>query len=149
MYVALTRSKGRVYLLHPTDEPSPFVEELIDREQEKVELLGRVSDRLLCPRCQGRSILRRVGEFGSFWSCLHYPLCDGRLHTCENCDDGALVSEDARTLVCSACETSAERCPQCREGRLILRTNRKAGTDFWGCSAWLPDGQGCHFTRDA
>jgi DNA helicase-4 len=149
MYVALTRSKGRVYLLHSTTEPSPFVEELLEREKGKVEVLGRVSDRLPCPRCKGRTILRREGEHGPFWSCMHFPQCDGRLEGCDSCEEGALVVVDLKWLECSGCKVRVESCPRCEKGLLKLRINGRDKTRFWACSKGRPDGTGCRFTRNA
>ena len=149
MYVALTRSKGRVYLLHSTSEPSQFVEELLEREKGKMEVLGRVSDRLLCPRCQGRTILRREGDGWVIWGCMHFPMCDGRLAACEGCNDGAMVAVDRQVMECSGCKTRVERCASCEEGHLKLRTNSRDKSKFWACSKWRADGTGCHFTRNA
>ena len=148
MYVALTRSKGRVYLLHSTSEPSQFVEELLEREKGKLEVLGRVSGRLPCPRCKGRTILRREGEFGAFWSCMHFPMCEGRLKACESCDDGALVAVDRKVMECSGCKTRVERCSRCEAGHLQLRVNGRDKSRFWACSEGRADGTGCRFTRN-
>ena len=149
MYVALTRSKGRVYLLHSTSEPSQFVEELLEREKGKLEVLGRVSDRLPCPLCKGRTILRREGEWGSFWSCMHFPHeCEGRLKACESCDDGALVAVDRKVMECSGCKTRVERCSRCEAGHLQLRVNGRDKSRFWACSEGRADGTGCRFRRN-
>ena len=148
MYLALTRSKGRVYLLHSTSEPSPFVEELLECEKGKMEVLGRVSDRLLCPRCQGRTILRREGDGWVIWCCMHFPMCDSRVAACEGCNDGAMVAVDRQVMECSGCKTRVERCARCKEGHLKLRTNSRDKSKFWDCSKWRADGTGCPFTRN-
>jgi DNA helicase-4 len=148
MYVALTRSRGRVYLLHSTNEPSQFVEELLEREKGKLEVLGRVSDRLVCPRCQGRTILRREGENGAFWSCMHFPMCEGKLKACDSCHEGALVAVDRKVMECNGCKTRIERCPRCEAGHLKLRTNSRDQSKFWACSEGRPNNEGCRFTRN-
>jgi DNA helicase-4 len=148
MYVALTRSKGRVYLLHSTSEPSPFVEELLDREKGKLEVLGRVSDRLLCPRCQGRTILRREGDGWVIWGCMHFPMCDGRLAACEGCNEGAMVAVDRQVMECNGCKTRVQRCPRCEAGHLKLRTNSRDKSKFWACSEGRPNNEGCRYTRN-
>ena len=149
MYVALTRSKGRAYLLHSTNEPSPFVEELLEREKGKLEVLGRVSDRLLCPRCLGRTILRREGDGWVMWSCMHFPACDGKLSACESCGDGALAVVDRQVCECSNCKTRVQRCPRCEQGHLKLRTNGRDGSRFWSCSESRPNNEGCRYKRNA
>jgi DNA helicase-4 len=148
MYVALTRSRGRVYLLHSTTQPSPFIEELLEREAENVEQLGHISEQLPCPGCGGHTILRRHGQYGAFWGCTNYPQCDGRLVACDRCNEGALVVVDRNTLQCNHCQASVERCPKCTDGRLLLKTNRAGGTSFLGCSEWRANKQGCDYTRN-
>ena len=148
MYVALTRSRGRVYLLHSTSEPSPFVEELLEREKGKLEVLGRVSDRLLCPNCQGRTILRREGDGWVIWGCMHFPMCDGRLAACQGCKEGAMVAVDRQVMECNVCKTRVQRCPRCEAGHLKLRTNSRDKSKFWACSEGRPNNEGCRFTRN-
>jgi DNA helicase-4 len=147
MYVALTRSRGRVYLLHSSAQPSVFIEELLEREADHIEKLGHISVRLPCPNCGGRTIHRREGQYGQFWGCTNFPQCDGRLIACDRCREGALVLNNDKTLQCNHCRAKIERCPRCNDGHLILRTNRSAGTTFWGCSGWRPDKQGCDYKR--
>lgn len=147
MYVALTRSRGRVYLLHSATQPSPFIEEMLEREGEHIEQLGHISENLPCPNCGGHTILRRQGEHGPFWGCTNFPQCDGRLAACDRCNEGALVPADRNTLQCNHCEARMERCPKCTDGHLVLKTNRTNGTSFWGCSAWRADKTGCDYTR--
>jgi len=149
MYVALTRSRGRVYLLYPEKQPSTFVEELLQRDGANVEKIGKTSNRLLCPRCKGRTVSRREGEGYAFWSCMHWPQCDGRLDECPSCDEGAMVSVDTRVSECSACKSQLERCPKCAKGNLFLRKTKIGQSNFWGCSEWRADGSGCNYTRNA
>ncbi|MBU6159609.1 MAG: UvrD-helicase domain-containing protein [Myxococcales bacterium] len=147
MYVAITRSRGRVYLLHSSTQPSVFIEELLEREGDHIEKLGHISVKLPCPTCGGRTIHRREGQYGPFWGCTNFPQCDGRLVACDRCKEGALVLHEHKTLQCNHCKAKIERCPRCNDGHLILRTNRSAGTTFWGCSGWRPDKQGCDYKR--
>lgn len=57
-------------------------------------------------------------------------------------------STDAATPLVRQIGERQERCPQCRGGYLILRTNRQDGNRFWGCSNY---GRAlkCHYTRNA
>lgn len=41
-----------------------------------------------------------------------------------------------------------ERCPQCRSGHLVLRTNRRDGSRFWGCSNF-GRALNCRYIRNA
>lgn len=148
MYVALTRSRGRVYLLYPEDAASVFVMELLQREEPLLEVFGKITERLPCPMCQGRTILRRDNERGAFWTCLHFPRCDGRLEGCEHCKEGALVHLSPSEAECSACRVRVRRCPRCRDGLLRERRSRTSGSVFLGCTSWRSDGEGCTYTRN-
>jgi DNA helicase-4 len=148
-YVALTRAKKQVFLIVPADNASPFVEdELLSEEYASfVELLGEISERQLCPVCSGKTIKRRKGTFGSFWSCSHFPLCRGKLKACPKCRAGGLVrisSSFRSDYQCTDCREIVAGCPRCRDGNLIRR-NGPYGT-FWGCSNWS-GGEGCGFTQ--
>lgn len=146
MYVALTRSLGRTYLLFPEDTPSPFIEELISRNHGLVDGDGEIARTLTCPVCSGDTIRRRDGKYGAFWACLNFPQCEGRLATCPHCAVGALVAVAQNTLHCSECGSPAERCPRCGQGALIRRKSAKG--QFWGCSNWRQDASGCGYTRN-
>ena len=150
-YVALTRTKGRVYLMALTNRPSCFVQELLEPDYEAhIEILGDLSERYRCPECQGKTIRKKTGQYGDFWSCLNYPRCSGKLTACFACTDGVLEpqfdSGELRAFRCVACGEEPELCVECGDGFLRLKTGKYG--DFWSCSRWRKDDSGCSYTRD-
>jgi DNA helicase-4 len=151
-YVALTRTRGRVYLLAGSDRPSGFVQELLaDEYSDAIEVFGAKSERHRCPLCQGMTIRQKAGREGTFWACLHYPRCEGNLTICDACGEGAIEPEVTENRVvrfrCSRCPATAEVCPACGTGALLAR--RGPFGSFWGCSNWRRDESGCVFTKKA
>jgi ssDNA-binding Zn-finger/Zn-ribbon topoisomerase 1 len=125
------------------------VAELLDDGdlREHVETIGEISERHRCPACRGRTIRRTQGRYGAFWACSNYPLCDGKLDTCDRCREGALVAGDGSRAPfrCAACGHAVERCPRCAAGRLVERTSKHG--PFFACSRW-DGGAGCTYTRN-
>lgn len=70
-------------------------------------------EHIRCPLC-GAPMVQRQSKYGAFYGCSRYPACTG-----------------TRPL------SSGVRCPQCGEGELLERTDRR-GRRFWGCSRY-PD----------
>lgn len=147
-YVAMTRTRTRTYLVVPHDNVSPFVSDDLMGEElaEFVEIIGEVSARHRCPRCKERTIKRREGNYGTWWACTNWPICLGRLRTCTECKEGALIELDAGGR-CTHCGHEEVRCPRCHEGLLVSRTNRSSGQQFWACSTW-GGGAGCLYTQN-
>jgi len=153
-YVALTRTRGRVYLLVPENNPSAFVQELLDGPYEDhIELIGETSERYRCPVCHGRTIRRTQGTYGTFWACLHFPRCSGKLMECQECGVGVwepqLEAGRIREFMCTNCKMVQPACPdaECRVGVLVRRDGPHGS--FLGCSEWRRDGSGCNHTTNA
>lgn len=148
-YVALTRSRRRVYLLTKESQRSAFVEELLGPAYSAlVEADGSLGARVPCLACGGVLAQRVNATSGeTFWGCADYPYCDGKSKVCGVCQRGALVLNDFM-FRCSTpgCKNEAEMCPQCRQGSLVERSNRLDGSKFLGCSLW--QSTDCHYTRD-
>jgi DNA helicase IV len=149
-YVALTRSRNRVFLIGSAEEPSTFLQELREDEYAGwVEWVGRFSEVLRCPRCRGKTIRRMSGEHGTFWGCMNFPQCWGQLPACMKCEESALEPYLSRGEVahfaCTRCGERGERCGRCGKGALVLRKGSRGR--FFGCSTWKKDGTGCGYTR--
>ena len=72
-YVALTRSRGKVWLLVDRENCSNFVDEL--RGDEKVIMSPQITKVIgPCPLCGGKLMLRE-SETGNFYGCSNYPVC--------------------------------------------------------------------------
>ena len=119
-YVALTRTKNRVWLVTGTDSGYPgisrFVRELRKDNDGSAAFVFYSQDdagqTLLCPRCGG-VLLRRQGPNGDFVGCSNYPFCDK-------------TYRDVRIL------SDQKRCPSC-EGWLTRRRG-PSGEEFYGCT---------------
>ncbi|MGZ4957229.1 MAG: UvrD-helicase domain-containing protein, partial [Methylobacter sp.] len=103
-YVALTRARHHVYLITNGNNPSPFVRELIDNHYPILtdEFQGKgFQDQLAnipCSRCQTGYMVSRDSQYGSFFGCSQYPLCDHTQHACQWCGGG--LQNKGRFRVC-------------------------------------------------
>lgn len=123
-YVALTRTKGKVYLISGNPEsgtgPSPFIEELIGYGSSHMAIFAAEGEDpwnpALCPACgTGRLVIRRNSQTGeAFLGCTNYPFCN---KTYSHID----ILEDKI------------KCPQCG-GWMVRRKRKRDGRPFYGCS---------------
>ena len=133
-YVALTRTKNRVYLIVPKERPSSFVLELID-DYLQVVLHGDIDrnenkdnqDVKKCPICGYPLQLRYKQNYGlKLWMCTNEPeLCD-------------FMTNDL-----SGGQLSIIKCDQCRDGYLIVKPGKGDRPPFLGCTNYKHDGTGC------
>lgn len=141
-YVALTRTKNRVYIVTPQQRPSEFVRELA-ADYPNVMLRGKLDpqtgttgDIKRCPVCGYPLQLRYKPAYGlRLWICSNEPeICDFMTND--------LTGGDLPIIKCDAC----------RDGYLIVKRSKGKGTGepFLGCTNYKPDGTGCcrMMTRD-
>ena len=133
-YVALTRTKNRVYIVTPQQRPSEFVRELL-RDYPNVTLRGTLDEETdtptnvkSCPVCGYPLQLRYRKSYGlKLWICSNEPeICDFMTN---NLKGGSL---------------SILKCDQCRDGYLIVKEG--IGEPFLGCTNYKPDRTGCNRT---
>ena len=143
-YVALTRTKNRVYIVTPQLRPSKFILEIKDKFTNVI-LRGvelnpqKESDfRRKCPVC-GYPLQHRKGNFkflkgdGTLWMCSNDPEVCG------------FITNDIR-----GGRLSISKCPSCEDGYLIVKTIRNkdgedTGNRMLGCTNYKTDGTGCAF----
>lgn len=130
-YVALTRTRNRVWLVTGDDSGYPgmsmFVDELHGECDESTLVFyckDSADDSATCPRCGG-VLLKRRGEYGEFVGCSNYPFCDKRYR-------------DVRIL------EYKRRCPVCG-GWLTKRSRRDGSGEFFGCTNYPTY---CRYTMD-
>jgi len=131
-YVALTRTKNRVYLVTPQQRPSEFVLELL-RDYPNIVVRGEIklekssnTERNICPICGYPLQLRYKKSYGlRLWICSNEP---------EICD---FMTNDLKGN-----ELSILKCEQCRDGYLIVK--RGKNDMFLGCTNYHSDGNGCN-----
>ena len=131
-YVALTRTKNRVYIVTPQQRPSEFVRELV-KDYPNVTLRGQLDESQhntgeikQCPVCGYPLQLRYKKAYGlKLWICSNEP---------EICDyiTNDLHSEGMSIL----------KCDQCKDGYLIIKQGK--AKPFLGCTKYTPDGKGCN-----
>lgn len=137
-YVALTRTKNRVYIVTPQQRPSTFVRELVN-DYQNVWLRGKLDDKhdapletKYCPVCGYPMQFRYKRAYGlKLWICSNEPeICDFMTNN--------LKGKGLPILKCS----------QCRDGYLIVKEGK--GDPFLGCTNYKQDGTGCNktMTRD-
>ena len=133
-YVALTRTKNKVYIIAPEKHPSQFVME-IKNEHKNIVLKGKLNPEpqnlitnKICPLC-GYPLQRRYkkGCGMNLWVCTNEPEVCGFLSN--NLAGGKM---------------SIQKCTECLDGYLIIKT--KNDYPFLGCTNYKPDGTGCNNT---
>lgn len=130
-YVALTRTKNRVYLVAPEQHPSKFVTELIS-DFSNVKVNGQIkeaednsADMKRCPVCGYPLQLRYKPNYGlKLWLCSNEP---------EICD---FMTNDLR-----GGELSIMKCDKCQDGYLIVKEGKEE--PFLGCTNYKHDKTGC------
>ncbi|MBO5124699.1 MAG: UvrD-helicase domain-containing protein [Spirochaetaceae bacterium] len=131
-YVAMTRTKNRVYFVAPQDNPSEFLLE-IKHDYKNVSLKGEWNDLLkdtatfkrACPIC-GYPLKRKYkNAYGlNLWICMNDP---------EICD---FMTNEIR-----AGKLSIQKCDKC-DGYLIAKPTKNGGY-FLGCTNYTQDNKGC------
>ena len=137
-YVALTRTKHRVFIVTPDSRPSEFIKELLSEPQNypnvtlhgelKVELKASKKVKDCCPVCGYPLQFRYNKNYGlKLWICTNdQELC-------------GFMTNDRR-----GGELSMHKCDWCKDGYLVV----KNGVDgyFLGCTNYKPDKTGCSRT---
>lgn len=116
LYVALTRTKNKNYILTNAQYPSEFLKDF--PESENIIYLGEVCEKDsekndLCPKCKKGHLVIRINEKTGrkFAGCSNYPKCDYTVNS--------IAAIENRKI-----------CPDCG-GYMVLRFGKTA---FWGCS---------------
>lgn len=116
LYVALTRTRNRIFILTDENRPSEFFNEfrpslsvfvLSNKEKETL-------DAIKCPRCKSGNLMVRKNEstYQYFVGCSHFPRCEYTFN------DTSIMS-------------NPKRCPKCN-GFLVKRYGEYG--KFYGCS---------------
>ncbi len=135
-YVAMTRTKNRVYIVVPQERPSRFVAELV-QDHPEFQINGKldisktdspdISMIKRCPICGYPLRLRYKKDYGlRLWLCTNEP---------EVCD---FITNDLSGGILSIL-----KCDSCEDGYLIVKNGN---TPFLGCTNYKPDRTGCNRT---
>ena len=131
-YVAMTRTKNRVFFIAPEENPSEFLLE-IKHDYKNVVLKGEWNEELkqglafkkFCPMC-GYPLQHKVkAAYGlNLWICMNDPeICDFMTNKIE------------------AGKLAIQKCDKC-DGYMIARL-QKDGRYFLGCTNYNSNGKGC------
>jgi DNA helicase-4 len=136
-YVALTRAKDRVYLIADMTNASPFVKELIDEHDIELNefetpIHQTFANDIKCLKCETGNLKKRSGQFSTFYSCSHYPLCDHLEKPCTKCESPMTRKQHQGFKLClnDLCKTLIPTCEKCN-AEMVLRSGKNG--DFWGC----------------
>ena len=131
-YVALTRTKNRVYIVTPQQRPSIFVREIIN-DYPNIILRGKLDEKVespskikYCPICGYPLQFRYKEAYGlRLWICSNEP---------EICD---FMTNDLR-----GGELQILKCNSCQNGYLIVKEGNRE--PFLGCTNYKHDKTGCN-----
>lgn len=133
-YVAMTRTKNRVFFVAPEQNPSEFLLEL-KRDYKNVVLQGEwnedivQSQKKVCPLCGYPLQLKYKKAYG-----LRLYICTNEPEVC------GFMTNDYR-----AGKMSIQKCDKCREGYLVVKQGAETGF-FLGCTNYKKNGTGCSKT---
>lgn len=116
LYVALTRTKNRSYVMVDEQKPSEFFKEFSPSKSVFITNSASkdTSEKIACPRCKTGHLIVRKNERSNkyFVGCTNFPQCD-------------------YTVQHTSVMTDNKRCPRC--GGFMVRRKGRFG-QFWGCS---------------
>lgn len=131
-YVAMTRTKNRVYIVTPEQHPSEFILELIS-DYPNITLNGSINKDnstnvgtiKKCPICGYPLQLRWKKNYGlKLWMCTNEP---------EICN---YITNDI-----GGGDLSIQKCDRCKDGYLIVKKGNSGSV--LGCTNYKSDGTGC------
>lgn len=133
-YVAMTRTKNRVYMIAPEQNPSEFLLE-IKHDYKNVLLKGdwnetppaNTTNKKACPLCGYPMQFRYKNAYG-----LRLYMCTNEPEIC-----GFMTNEYNAGKLCIM------KCDKCRDGYLVVKP-AKTSDYFLGCSNYKVDKTGCN-----
>ena len=131
-YVAMTRTKNRVFVVAPEQNPSEFLLE-IKNDYRNVRLEGEWNEdyaggtaKKACPLCGYPMQLKYKKAYG-----LRLYICSNEPEVC------GFMTNDIR-----GGKMAIQKCDKCRDGYLIVKHSQKNGY-FLGCTNYSKNGSGC------
>ncbi len=132
-YVAMTRTKNRVFFVAPEQNPSEFLLE-IKRDYKNVILRGNWNEeepqsfvKKACPLCGYPMQLKYKKAYG-----LRLYICSNEPEIC------GFMTNDIK-----GGKLTIQKCDKCRDGYLIVKLGKDSGY-FLGCTNYKNNGTGCN-----
>jgi len=137
-YVALTRTKGTLFLLSDMYNKSNFIEELITENKDEIFFINDPKIKLQnCPKCKTGLLKKRTSSKNKtdhFYGCSNFPRCKytENIHYCPECRNELTKDKNTMMIKClsESCNFISPLCIQC-SGVMIERKG-KYGI-FLGC----------------
>jgi len=148
-YVALTRTKGPLFLLSNQYEKSSFAEELIKNYKDEIYFMNDAGVEMIhCPECKTGILKKNTtheDRSKHFYGCSNYPRCKytENIHYCPQCESEVKKDLENRVAKCinKECDFESTLCPTCN-GHLIKRNGQYG--EFLGCERY----PGCNYTKN-
>ena len=139
-YVALTRTKDKIFLLASKNQISCFVDELLTDNKDKIFEIGASSDEFEeCELCKtGILIKRRDRNQHWFYGCSNFPLCDytQSIKMCPTCGNFEVKKDkEQHKAFCkdANCAGYVYLCTEC--GNYMIKRKGQYGV-FLGCESY-------------
>ena len=136
-YVALTRTKGTLFLLSDMYNKSVFIEELIKENKDEIFFLNDPKNKLVnCPECKTGFLKKRISNNYNkyFYGCSNFPRCKyiENIHYCPDCKNETVKNKDKMLIECKSenCEFSSQLCKKCSG---IMKERKGEYGVFLGC----------------
>jgi len=129
-YVAMTRTKNRIYIAAPKNRPSRFLVELIkdfnipSTEEINMQVVDLFN--LRCPVCG----FPLKYEFNKNYG-LNLWICTNEVEVCDFMTNDKVHKHDIF------------KCPKCADGYMIVKMSPKSGNVFYGCTNYFNEEQKC------
>jgi len=150
MYVALTRTRNKSFILANPLEPSHFINELLIGGYDLVLDSEKFSEKyrkiFKCNFCTYGFLIRSENSYGVYYRCNSFPGCDVIAKLCQKCSAPMEDNNHIRKCKNPECNTCVNLCPKCNRP-LYLRKGKFG--EFYGCSGYSIDPPyNCSFTMN-
>jgi DNA helicase-4 len=145
-YVGLTRAKSKAYLICDMALASEFVIELLEDESKLatrdffMSYAQGLFQLIKCKRCETGGMVGRTSQYGDFFGCSNFPLCENKEKACIECGNAMQHVDRYRVCINPECQSSVPSCPGC--GYDMAHRNGKYG-EFWSCTNYRAGGPSC------
>jgi len=121
LYVALTRTKNRVYLITPMTRPSRFVSELVEDyklpHSSNMNIGVQTKKHIPCPVCGFPLKYENNKNYG-----LQLYMCTNEPELCDFMTNDKVLPRDIY------------KCPRCHDGYMIVKKRKSDESRFYGCT---------------